>query len=327
MKKIPVYIISGFLGSGKTTLLTHILEYCKAKNMKPAIVLNELGSVNVETHLFGEEDVFELLNGCICCTIQEDLRTTLTSLLDSHVKNPIDVLFIEGTGVANPLEIVEAIASPPLVHSFDIQSIISVVDASNYLENQSIFTFKTVRDLLKNQITGATVVVLNKVDLVNERQLQKVQTKLAKVIDADTQVMETSYGSVNVEELLQKRANAIVHSHHHSCNHDHTHEHDHTHHHVHHNGIKTITIQDVPSISRRQFKKWLTSLPEGIVRGKGYISLKEGQGIYPFQYSSNQVYIGNSPQEQTVEPCIVLIGRDVDITHIQNAYTSQFPLQ
>ncbi|MEJ9233089.1 GTP-binding protein [Peribacillus butanolivorans] len=325
MKKIPVYIISGFLGSGKTTLLTHILEYYKTKNMKPAIVLNELGKVNVEAHLFGDEHVFELLNGCICCTIQDDLRTTLTTLLDSHVKIPIDVLFIEGTGVANPLEIVEVIASPPLVHSFEIQSIISVVDASSYLEDQSIFTFKSVRDLLKNQITGATLVVLNKVDLVNEKQLQKVQMKLTKVIDPKTQVMETSYGSVDVEELLQKQSNAIVYPHHHSaCSHNH---HEHTHHHVHHNGIKTITIQDVPSISRRQLKKWLRSLPEGIVRGKGYVSLSEGQGIYPFQYSSNQVYISNFPQEQTAEPCIVLIGRDVDIDHIQNFYTSQFLLK
>ncbi|MDQ0879212.1 GTP-binding protein [Peribacillus sp. V2I11] len=325
MKKIPVYIISGFLGSGKTTLLTHILEYYKTKNMKPAIVLNELGKVNVEAHLFGNEHVFELLNGCICCTIQDDLRTTLTTLLDSHVKNPIDVLFIEGTGVANPLEIVEVIASPPLVHSFEIQTIISVVDASCYLEDQSIFTFKSVRDLLKNQITGATLVLLNKVDLVNEKQLQKVQMKLTKFIDPNTQVMETSYGSVDVEKLLQKRSNAIIYPHHHSaCSHIH---HEHTHHHVHHNGIKTLTIQNVPSISRRQLKKWLRSLPEGIVRGKGYVSLSEGQGIYPFQYSSNQVYISNLPREQTAEPCIVLIGRDVDITHIQNFYTSQFLLK
>ncbi|MGG2092614.1 GTP-binding protein [Bacillus sp. S13(2024)] len=334
MKNIPVYIISGFLGSGKTTLLTHILEYCKAKNMKPGIVLNELGKVNVEAHLFEDNHVFELLNGCICCTIQEDLRTTLTSLLDSHVTDPIDVLFIEGTGVANPLEIVEAIASPPLVHSFDIQSIISVVNASSYLDEQSIFAYKSVRNLLKNQITSATVVVLNKVDLVNQKQLQKVQMKLAKVIDANTQVMEASYGSVDVEELLQKRANTIVYSSHHStCSHTHPEQdhhscdHDHTHHHEHHNGIKTITIQDVPPISRGQFKKWFTSLPAGIVRGKGYIALKEREGVYPFQYSSNQLYISKFPQEQTMEPCIVLIGRDVDITHVQNTYTSQFSLQ
>ncbi|AIE58908.1 CobW family GTP-binding protein [Bacillus methanolicus] len=320
MQKIPVYIISGFLGSGKTTLLTYILEYCKSKKIKPAVVLNELGSVNVETHLFENENVFELLNGCICCTIQDDLRTTLTTLLDSHIKNPIDVVFIEGTGVANPLEIVEAVASPSLVHSLDVQSIISVIDVSTYLEDQSIFTSKTVRDLLKNQITGATVVVLNKVDLIKEKQLKKVQDKLSKAIDADTSVINTSYGRVNVEELLQKRAKMTVFSHYR----DHEHDHHHQHHHEHHKGIKTITIQDIPPVSRKQLKKWLTSLPEGIVRGKGYVLLKDEQGMYPFQYSSKQVHISRFSRNKSMEePCIVLIGRDVDIHHIQNSYTYQ----
>ncbi|MFC6604731.1 GTP-binding protein [Ectobacillus funiculus] len=146
--------MSGFLGSGKTTLLLHVLEYCKAQNMKPAVILNELGSVNVESHLFQEENVFELLDGCICCS-----------------------------------------------------------------------------------------------------------------------------------------------------------------------------IQDVPSISRRALKKWLKSLPEGIIRGKGYVSLKGERGIYPFQYSSNQVHISDFSQKQTTDPCIVLIGKDVDITHVQNSYTAQISIQ
>lgn len=334
MKKIPTYIISGFLGSGKTTLLLHILEYCRSQNIKSAILLNELGSVNVENHLFQDENVLELLDGCICCTIQEDLKVTLTSLLETHSKKPIDALFIEGTGVANPLEIVEVIAGPSLVHSFDIQSVISVIDASTYLENQNIFTFKAVRDLLKNQIKGATSVVLNKVDLVSEKQLQKIEAKLAKSLDTETQVIKASYGNVDIRELLQKQANATVisyehqtcshHHHEHStCNHDHAHHHDH----VHHTGIKTITIQDVPSVSRRQLKKWLKSLPEGIMRGKGYVSLKDEPGVYPFQYSSNQVHISDFPQKRTIDPCIVLIGKDIDIMNIQNSYTSQFSLQ
>lgn len=325
MKKIPSYVISGFLGSGKTTLLLHVLEYCKSQNIKPAIILNELGSVNVESHLFQEGNVFELLDGCICCSIQDDLKATLITLLETHAQSPIDVLFIEGTGVANPLEIVEVISGPSLVHFFEIQSVISVIDASSYLEDQSIFTLKTVRNLLKNQIKGATSVVLNKTDLVNEKQLQKVEAKLAKVLDTETQAFKVSYGNVDIRELLQKQVKATVISHkHHACSHDH-HEHEHSH--VHHTGIKTITIQDVPSISRRKLKKWLKSLPEGIIRGKGYVSLKDERGIYPFQYSSNQVYISEFSQKQTLDPCIVLIGKDIDITHVQNSYTAQISVQ
>jgi G3E family GTPase len=337
VKKIPTYIISGFLGSGKTTLLLNILKYCKSQQIKPAILLNELGSVNVENHLFEDEKIFELLDGCICCSIQEDLKATLTSILETHSEKPIDALFVEGTGVANPLEIVEVIASPPYVHSFEIQSVISLIDASSYLENQDIFSSKAVRDLLKNQIKGATTVFLNKVDLVNEKQLQKIEAKLTKVIDTNTEVLKTSYGNVNIGELLQKRANNTIISHkqatcncgdpsHSTCKHDHTHDHDYTHHHDHlqHASIKTMTIQDVPPITKRQLKKWLKSLPEGIIRGKGYIFLKDKQGLYPFQYSSNQVFIGDYPQKLAADPCIVLIGKDIDLTTIQNSYTSQF---
>ncbi|MEY2195690.1 GTP-binding protein [Neobacillus sp. BF23-41] len=333
MKKIPTYIISGFLGSGKTTLLLHLLKYCKSQQKKAAILLNELGSVNVESYLFKDENVFELLDGCICCSIQDDLIATLTSLLETHTEKPIDALFVEGTGVANPLEIVEVMASPPFVHSFDIQSVISMIDASSYLENQDIFTSKTVRDLLKNQIKGATTVVLNKVDLVNEKQLQKIDAKLIKLLDNNTQVMKTSYGNVDIGELLQKRSDTTVVSHKHqtgscddprhsTCNHEHAHHHDH----VQHASIKTITIQDVPSVTRRQLKKWLKSLPEGVMRGKGYIFLKDKPGLYPFQYSSNQVHIGDFPQKLEADPCIVLIGKDIDITTIQNSYTTQFTL-
>lgn len=333
MKKIPTYIISGFLGSGKTTLLLNILKYCKSQQIKPAILLNELGSVNVENHLFEDENIFELLDGCICCSIQEDLKAALTSILETHTEKPIDALFVEGTGVANPLEIVEVIASPPYVHSYDIQSVISLVDASSYLENQDIFSSIAVRNLLKNQIKGATTVFLNKVDLVNEKQLQKIEAKLTKVIDINTEVLKTSYGNVNIGELLQKRSNNTIISHkqamgncgdpsHSTCKHDHTHNHDH----LQHASIKTMTIQDVPSITRRQLKKWLKSLPEGIIRGKGYIFLKDKQGLYPFQYSSNQVFIGDYPQKLAANPCIVLIGKDIDLTTIQNSYTSQFSL-
>jgi G3E family GTPase len=333
MKKIPTYIISGFLGSGKTTLLQHILKYCKSQQIKAAILLNELGSVNVEKHLFEDENVYELLDGCICCSIQEDLKTTLTSLLAAHTEKPLDALFIEGTGVANPLEIVEVLASLPYVHSFDVQSVISMIDASSYLENQGILSTKVVRELLKNQIKGATTVILNKVDLVNEKQLQKIESKLTMLLDTYTQVLKTSYGKVDIGELLQKRSNTTVVSHKHQtgCCDDHPHttcQHDHKHHHDHvqHGSIKTITIQDVPSVTKGQLKKWLKSLPEGIMRGKGYIFLKEKQGLYPFQYSSNQMYIGDFPQKYATDPCIVLIGKDIDIATIQDSYTSEFSL-
>jgi G3E family GTPase len=110
----------------------------------------------------------ELLNGCICCSIQDDLKQTL----DQFVKNPVDTLLIEGTGVANPNEIIEAIANPSYIDQFELRSIISLVDASNYLDYQSIFSSsKEIRTLLKEQLTCATLIILNKTDLISEKKL------------------------------------------------------------------------------------------------------------------------------------------------------------
>jgi G3E family GTPase len=92
MKKIAVYVLNGFLGSGKTTVLLKMLEQYKQENKKVAVILNELGAVNVESHLFKDQQLIELLNGCICCTIQGDLYKTLQLITTQHEREPIDVL-------------------------------------------------------------------------------------------------------------------------------------------------------------------------------------------------------------------------------------------
>lgn len=322
MTAIPSYILSGFLGSGKTTLLINILRYCKEENLKPAIILNELGSVNVESHLFENEQVFELLDGCICCTIQDDLKKTLMNVVKQHEKGPVDILLIEGTGVANPLELVETMSSPSLLKHFDLQAVISLIDANTYVDNQSIFTSKTIRNLLESQVKGATTIVLNKVDLATDKQMAKVETKLAKYTLEGTKVLKASYGKVDIPVLLEKRiSSAVLDNKTCKCN-NHTHEHEKScsHHHEHHIGIKTMTIQDVPSFTKKQLSRWLKSLPEGIIRAKGYVKLEQKQGLYHFQYSSNQIDVSDQPQNGVIDPCIVLIGQDLDTANIPGVY-------
>jgi G3E family GTPase len=322
MTAIPSYILSGFLGSGKTTLLINILKHCKENHLKPAIILNELGSVNVESHLFEDEQVFELLDGCICCTIQDDLKETLMNVVKQHEKEPVDLLLIEGTGVANPLELVETMSSSPLLKYFELRAVISLIDANTYVDNQSIFTSKTIRNLLESQIKGATTIVLNKVDLVTDKQMVKVETKLAKYMLEGTKVLKTSYGNIDIPVLLEKRiSSAVLDTKTCGCN-RHTHEHGKScnHHHEHHAGIRTMTIQDAPNFTKKQLKQWLKSLPEGIIRAKGYVKLEQKQGLYHFQYSSNQIDVSDQPQNRVIDPCIVLIGKDIDITNIPEVY-------
>lgn len=100
MKKIPVVIVSGFLGSVKTTFLQFMIEQCIESKLKPGVVLNELSEENVEDHLFNGNPLYEILGGCICCTLKSSLKKVFEELLIKQSQTPIDILFIEGTGVA-----------------------------------------------------------------------------------------------------------------------------------------------------------------------------------------------------------------------------------
>lgn len=129
---VPVYILSGFLGSGKTTLLQRLLDHWKNQGLRPAVVMNELGEVNLDGLLVEQTvPMAELLGGCICCSIRSDLSTELATLIK---KETPDVVVIEATGAANPLEIVDGVTEISLYQKVELKSLITVVDAAHLLE-------------------------------------------------------------------------------------------------------------------------------------------------------------------------------------------------
>ncbi len=304
-KKVPVYVISGFLGSGKTTVLLHMLEHFKNEGLKPGIILNELGDENVENHLFQGERVVELLNGCICCTIQDDLKSTL----DQYVGEKVDVLIIEGTGVANPLEIKDVLLTPMYMEHFELQSMISLVDASHYLEYQSFFnSSKEIRGLLKEQVTSAHLLVLNKMDLVSEKELIKVESKLADELEDHIPVYRTSYGEVPLEILLEKRMQmreVRVEKHREGAGHDQD-----SHHHHHHH-IEAVKVAFSEPVNRVVLEKQLKKLSKQVVRSKGIVRLDETPGLYEFQYAASTLVL-NKIEKSDVNPTIILIGKNID---------------
>ena len=325
-KIVPAYIITGFLGSGKTTLLQKILTYYKEQNLKPAIVLNEIGETNVEEDLFSEDDVLEMLNGCICCSIQGDFTKELHSFLTilSEEETP-DVLLIEGTGVANPLEIVDALTDPLLINYIDLYSVINLLDASKYLEYQSIFSSsKEVRTVLKSQITTSSYILLNKVDLIDEKNIEKVKKKVDQLKQIDAPVVEATFGDVEIGQLLKKRIstsrgtktplNLLEHndcgcSGEHTCN-DHVHNHS----------FQAMQIDVKEPIDRLQLEKWFKQLPKTLVRGKGVIQLTETVGLFQFQYSSGQLILNRVKTETKVDPCIILIGIELESNSILKSF-------
>ncbi|GAE36845.1 CobW family GTP-binding protein [Halalkalibacter akibai] len=308
-KRIPIFVLTGFLGSGKTTVLQKMLSYIKQQGQKPALILNELGSENVEKELFQVESMIEMLNGCICCTIQDDMRVELERFLQTNAD--IDVLLIEGTGIANPAEIIEALTHPNLMEQVEIQSVIGLVDASRFLEYQSIFqSSKEIRTMLKQQVTSSTLIVINKIDLLENKKLNKVTAKINESKTENVPIIYSSFGNVDEQLLFQRRffQNTVN-----------LKEEVHHHHHHHSHPFQAVKIVGIESIDRKKFERWLKN--QSLLRAKGYVLFEGQQQLFSFQFSSGQLHVTSI--ETNVSPCFIFIGNDIDENKLIHSFEKE----
>jgi G3E family GTPase len=196
-KPIPVSILTGFLGAGKTTLLNYILK--QQHDYKFAVIINEVGKIGVDGQLVEtqREEVVEMSNGCLCCTVRKDLVQGVQNLLK---KGGFDYLLIETTGIAEPGPIAQTFLNiPQLQKLVRMDSIITVVDAEQ-ITKQLVET-ETARE----QVTMADFLLLNKTDLVDEAQLHAVEEKLRE-LNTHATVFRTNQSQVNLRELLDMHA-------------------------------------------------------------------------------------------------------------------------
>ncbi len=256
---LPVTIITGFLGSGKTTLLNHILT--NQQGVKTAVLVNEFGEIGIDNELIVAtgDDMVELSNGCICCTINSDLLEAVFRVLEREDK--IDYLVVETTGLADPLPVALTFLGTELRDLTRLDSIVTVVDAANY----SLDLFNS--EAAHNQILYADTLLLNKADLVDEADLDLLEVKLRDVKDG-ARILRTVNSEVPLPLILsvglfetdqyfgQEEQGPSGHEHDHhehdhhdhdhhdhgpedhsACDHDHghcAHDHDHDHKHDHH---------------------------------------------------------------------------------------------
>lgn len=291
MEKIEVFILSGFLGSGKTTLLQNILTQEKESGRKVAVVMNELGQVSIDSNAVSENTPLkELLNGCVCCTIQGQLEVHLQGLLQDH---ELDAIYIETTGVAHPIEVLDACMSPLFADQLFVQSIVTLVDVNRWKERNTLSP--QLQMLLREQVHHADVLLLNKVDQLSEMEQGNILFEIQS-INNEAKCLLTKHAAVKLDDLRTlKKAERKPH------------ERAHVQLDL---KLKTYVHTFSNQLDLDLFEEWLKNMPDTIFRIKGYLKFTHSNHTYLFQYSyGTPIYM---KELMNYKSTLVFIGEKMD---------------
>ncbi|MGN7477417.1 CobW family GTP-binding protein [Solibacillus silvestris] len=288
-----VYLFSGFLGSGKTSMLIDVIRQLKEANLKPAVIMNELGKLPFDSQAV-EEDVplKEMLEGCICCSGAEKTEAQIQSLLHDQ---QFDVLIIETTGAAHPVEALDAVYSPLFAEQLNIKGIVTVADSRLWLDRSSLTP--QVRSLFMEQIRHAHLLLANKTDLLTDSEQAQVVYEL-QGFNPNAFILQTTNARVPLKLLHNMQSTARI-------------------------SKKDIVparigesfnlgsrlIQFDGSFTQEQFENWVRALPDTVYRMKGYVPIEGIKNPMLFQYAYGMVQW--LPEYVKMAPSLVMIGENI----------------
>ncbi len=306
---MPVTIITGFLGSGKTTLINQILQ--NQDDLKIAVLVNEFGDINIDSQLLIsiDEDILELDNGCICCTINDDLVESVYRVLEREEK--IDYLVIETTGIANPLPIILTFLSTELKYFTRIDSLLTVVDALNF-KPEDLDT-----DLALIQIQYGDIIIINKIDLVTEEKINQIEQIIKEVKPEGLRILHSQYSQVPLPLILDVAL---------------TQENDYQdkildfrrdptsfQKHLENDRFNFVSFQSELPFALDKFEYFLTEqMPNNVFRAKGILWFQEEiESRHIFQLSGSRFDLQADDWTTPPRNQIIFIGRDLDESFIQ----------
>lgn len=355
-EQVPVTVLTGYLGAGKTTLLNRILSEPHGKRY--AVIVNEFGEIGIDNDLVvgADEEVFEMNNGCICCTVRGDLIHIIDTLMKRRGK--FDAILVETTGLADPAPVAQTFFVDQDVRAkTKLDAIVTVADAK-WLSDR----LKDAPEA-KNQIAFADVILLNKTDLVTKDELAEVEGRI-RGINPYARLHKTVKSSIPIGEVLDRGAFDLDRilkiephflgeeesDHHHD--HDHDHDHDHNHHHAHnhgdhtgvdehghtfhsHGGLKHYHDEDMQSaafeipgdVDPEKFLPWITEISQSmgpkLLRYKGILAFKDEPKRFVLQ-GVHMIIDGDvqrewKPDEKRVSR-LVFIGRELDTAKLEAGF-------
>jgi G3E family GTPase len=343
--KIPVTVLTGYLGAGKTTLLNRILS--EDHGRKFAVIVNEFGEIGIDNDLVvgADEEVFEMNNGCICCTVRGDLIRIVEGLMKR--KGKFDAIIVETTGLADPAPVAQTFfVDADVQEAARLDAVVTVADAKWLLDR-----LKDAPEA-KNQIAFADVIILNKTDLVSKDELEEVEARI-RGINPYAKLHRAVRANVPLDAVLERNAFDLErileiepeflhaedgHDHdHHAHGHDQGHEHDgHEHHHAHsHGGLKHYHDEEMQSVSiaidgdvdPERFMPWINDIVQregpNILRSKGILAFKNEPKRFVFQ-GVHMILDGDVQrpwrEDEPRKSRIVFIGRNLKEEELREGF-------